>query len=160
MVEEKHLSREEFLKIVENTPLISIDLIAHDPHGKILVGYRQNRPAQNTWFIPGGVIKKGERLANAIQRIAKIELGMEISSGQAHFKGVYEHLYPDNFAAAPGISTHYIVLAYEIYLTTSLVSPPPGQHSKYQWWTPQEILDNPSVHENTKAYFQQDLNKK
>ena len=54
MGKEKHLSREEFLKVVENTPLVSIDLIVQDPQGRILVGYRKNRPAQNTWFVPGG----------------------------------------------------------------------------------------------------------
>jgi len=149
----KHLSREEFLKVVENTPLVSIDLIVYDPDGKVLVGLRKNRPAQNTWFIPGGIIQKNERIAEAIQRISRAELSMEIPFAQAHFKGVFEHLYPDNFAEAPGISTHYIVLAYEICLKSPLVSPPPDQHSEFCWLTPQEILDNPTVHENTKAYF-------
>jgi colanic acid biosynthesis protein WcaH len=156
MAKEKHLNHEEFLKVVENTPLVSIDLIVHDPNGKVLLGYRKNRPARNTWFVPGGVIRKDERIVTAIQRIAKIELGLEISSAQTHFKGVYEHLYPDNFAEVRGISTHYIVLAYEFQLTSPLVSPPPEQHSEYRWLTPQEILDNPTVHKNTKAYFMSD----
>lgn len=149
----KQLNREEFLKVVENTPLISIDLIVFDPDGKILVGLRKNRPAQNTWFVPGGKILKDERIADAIQRISKSELGVEIFSEMAHFKGVYEHLYPDNFAEAPGISTHYIVLAYEVHLRSPPPSPPPDQHSKFRWLTLQEMLEDPAIHKNTKAYF-------
>ena len=153
MAKTKHLNREEFLKVVEHTPLVSIDLIVYNLDGKVLVGLRKNRPAQNTWFVPGGKFLKNERIADAMCRISKVELGVEISALQAHFKGVYEHLYPDNFADAPGISTHYIVLAYEIHMTSTIIEPPPEQHSEYCWLTPQEILDNPAIHENTKAYF-------
>jgi colanic acid biosynthesis protein WcaH len=153
MTKSKHLNREEFLKVVENTPLVSIDLIVYDSEEKVLLGLRKNRPAQNTWFVPGGKIMKDEHIADAIRRISKAELGVEIPITQAQFKGVYEHLYKDNFAEAPGIGTHYIVLAYEIHLTSMPGSPPPDQHSEYRWLTPEEILDDPTVHENTKAYF-------
>jgi colanic acid biosynthesis protein WcaH len=153
MTKPKHLNRKDFLKVVEKTPLVSIDLIVHDPDGKILLGFRKNRPAQNTWFVPGGKIMKDERMADAIRRISKAELGIEIPCEGFQFKGVYEHLYPDNFADSPGISTHYIVLAYETHLTSLLGPPPPDQHSEYRWMTIREILTLPEVHENTKAYF-------
>jgi colanic acid biosynthesis protein WcaH len=153
MAKPKHLNRKDFLKVVENTPLVSIDLIVYDPAGNVLVGLRRNRPAQNTWFVPGGKILKEERIADAIRRISKAELGVEIPFEHFQFKGVYEHLYPDNFAESPGISTHYIVLAYETHLTSLLCSPPPDQHSEYRWMTPREILAHPDVHENTKTYF-------
>jgi colanic acid biosynthesis protein WcaH len=80
-------------------------------------------------------------------------LGMEISIETAQFKGVYEHLYPDNFAGKPGISTHYILLTHEIHLPSPLPSLPNDQHSAYRWMTKQEILEDPAIHENTKAYF-------
>ena len=153
MAKPKPLSREDFLKVVENTPLVSIDLIVFDSEGKVLVGLRRNRPAQNTWFVPGGKILKDERIAEAIQRISRVELGVEISSSQAHFMGVYEHLYPDNFTGKPGVSTHYIVLAYEVHLISPLPLLPPDQHSQYRWLTRQEILESPEIHENTKTYF-------
>ena len=153
MAKPKPLSREDFLKVVENTPLVSIDLIVFDSEGKVLVGLRRNRPAQNTWFVPGGKILKDERIAEAIQRISRAELGVEISSSQTHFMGVYEHLYPDNFAEKPGVSTHYIVLAYEVHLLSPFPQLPADQHSEYRWLTRQEILDSPDIHENTKAYF-------
>ncbi len=130
-----------------------MDLIVYDPNGKILVGFRKNRPAQNTWFVPGGKILKDERFKDAIRRISLAELGVEISLDQAHFRGVYEHLYPDNFAGSPKISTHYIVLAYEIHLLEPLTILPPDQHTDFQWMSIKRILSDPRVHKNTKAYF-------
>jgi colanic acid biosynthesis protein WcaH len=153
MTKPKPLSRQEFLSVVEKTPLVSIDLIVFDPEGKILVGLRKNRPAQNTWFVPGGIVFKDERIAEAIRRISKAELGVEFSPEMMHFKGVYEHLYPDNFAGTSGIGTHYILLTHEIHLTSLLPSLPPDQHSEYRWLTKEEILADPTVHANTKAYF-------
>jgi colanic acid biosynthesis protein WcaH len=44
----------DFKKIVESTPLISIDLVVRNDQGSVLLGKRTNRPAQNFWFVPGG----------------------------------------------------------------------------------------------------------
>ena len=41
------LDPETFLKIVELTPLVSIDLIIQNENGRILLGYRKNRPAKD-----------------------------------------------------------------------------------------------------------------
>ena len=46
-------------------------------------------------------------------RIVDDELGISsMERSAARFYGVFEHRYGDNFAGEPGISTHYIVLAY------------------------------------------------
>jgi len=166
----KRLDKASFLEVVKNTPLISIDLIVSNPTGEVLLGHRVNKPAQHTWFVPGGKILKDEILGQAFQRIARDELELDlhitIAPGGApvldqnnplvreiKFKGVYEHLYPDNFADAEGISTHYIVLAYRIELALPLVNLPPDQHSDYKWWNVQELLKAENVHDNSKAYF-------
>ena len=57
-----HLSDEQFRDLVAYGPLISIDLIVTDAHGRALVGLRRNEPARETWFTPGGRIRKGESL--------------------------------------------------------------------------------------------------
>lgn len=148
-----HLNHTDFLTVVKNTPLVAIDLIVYNPDGEILIGYRKNRPAQNTWFVPGGKIFKDERIAEAIERISLAEIGLSLNLKDCHFKGVYEHLYADNFAGEPGISTHYIVLAYESHLTSTPPPLPVEQHSDFRWVSPTEILAEPGIHPNTKAYF-------
>jgi colanic acid biosynthesis protein WcaH len=147
------LDRKTFLKVVDLTPLVSIDLIVFNVAGEVLLGYRRNRPAVNSWFVPGGKILKDERIPAAIRRISLAELGQELDPALARFKGVYEHLYPDNFADAAGITTHYIVLAHEFLLLPGTQINGDEQHAELRWWTVADLLSAPDVHENTKVYF-------
>ncbi len=145
------LNDSDFLRIVDGTPLVSIDLILRNERGQILLGRRTNRPAQGLWFVPGGRICKNERVAEALLRISKRELGVEIS--QAKLLGVFDHLYPDNFLGAPGVSTHYVVLGMEAAWPAGACVQADDQHDEFKWWTAAEILVSSDVHENTKAYF-------
>ena len=145
------LPAETFDLVVRHTPLVSIDLVVRDARRRLLVGRRVNRPAKDTWFVPGGRIEKDERLAAAFRRISRVELGVEIEIKSARFLGCFEHFYPDNRSGLPGFGTHYVVLAHEI-TGRPLESLPGDQHTAYRWLTDAEALADPDVHENTKAY--------
>jgi colanic acid biosynthesis protein WcaH len=148
------LTEIDFLDVVRLTPLVAIDLIVSDADGRILIGHRRNRPARGTWFVPGGRILKDETLDAAFARIVDAELGIaKLARSSARFEGVFEHHYSDNFAAEPGVPTHYIVLAYALSLGNTQQIGRPDQHSDYLWLTPAELLARADVHENTKAYF-------
>lgn len=146
------LSDSDFLRIVDGTPLVSIDLILKNTEGKILLGRRTNRPAQGMWFVPGGRIRKNERVADALLRISQRELGVAIP--QARLLGVFDHLYPDNFLGAPGVSTHYVVLGMEAAWPADASLKSDDQHDEFKWWTAAEILASGEVHKNTKAYLE------
>ena len=146
------LPRETFDLVVRHAPLVSFDLLVRDAQGRLLVGRRTNRPARDTWFVPGGRIEKDERLAAAFRRITRAELGVEVELEAARFVGYFEHHYPDNRAGLPGFGTHYVVLAHEIAGRT-FASLPNDQHTAYRWLSDAEALADPEVHENTKAYF-------
>jgi colanic acid biosynthesis protein WcaH len=147
------LGHEEFLQVVERTPLVSIDLIVRRTDGRVLLGRRMNEPAKGCWFVPGGRIHKDERIAIAFRRITAAELGKPFDIGDARFIGVFEHLYPTNFAAKPGVGTHYVVLAYELAATDLPEQLPADQHGEFQWFDVERIVTNKAVHENTQAYF-------
>jgi colanic acid biosynthesis protein WcaH len=148
------LSEGDFLDVVRHAPLVSIDLIVTDGNRGILVGQRRNRPAQGTWFVPGGRVRKDELLDAAFKRIVRDELGVaSVERSSSRFYGVYEHLYDDNFAGEPGIGTHYVVLAYALQLSASVPIGRFDQHSGYLWLHTDELLSRVDVHENTKAYF-------
>ena len=152
------LARDEFLDVVSHTPLVSIDLIVHDEAGRYLLGRRVNRPAQNSWFVPGGRIRKNETLDEAFARLAQEELGeASLERSDSQLVGVYEHFYEDNFSGAEGISTHYVVIGYRIRSAMRLPHLPVEQHSDYRWAYAEDIVADPSVHENSRAYFLSDL---
>ena len=151
------LSKETFIQIVKYTPLISIDLIIKNQNGDILLGLRKNEPARGNWFVPGGRIRKNEYIADAFSRISDTELGIELKLSSAKFLGVYEHLYSQNFAQVPDISTHYVVLAYEQFLNSELNDFPLSQHKEFQWWPIDEVLKSDLVHPYTKNYFRKFL---
>lgn len=147
------LPTERFARMVTDMPLVSIDLVVRNPQGDALLGKRLNRPAQGCWFVPGGRIRKDERLPQAFARLSREELGLDIAFETAEFLGVYEHHYPDNFSGT-NFSTHYVVLAYELTLDLSLQALPAEQHGNYRWWPTAALLASSDVHLHTQWYFQ------
>ena len=145
------LEKELFSSIIENTPLISIDLIVKDSEGKILLGQRINKPAKNSWFVPGGRIYKDEKIEDAFKRITKDEIGKEFNISNSSFKGVYQHFYDDN-VFNDNFSTHYIVLGFELVIKEEL-SLGTIQHEKYKWFTQDELLKSDEVYSYVKDYF-------
>ena len=85
------LSDDLFSLVVRHRPIVCIDLLIRDAQGRLLVGLRKNRPAQDTWFVPGGNLRKDERLADGFCRIAKAELGIDLSISTTQFVGAFEH---------------------------------------------------------------------
>ena len=147
------LNPDQFAQAVRLGPLVAIDLLPFNRQGQVLLGLRSKRPAQNSWFVPGGRVHKDERLAAAMERISQAELGQTIVQGQVRFLGVYEHFYSDNFLGDPSFGTHYIVLAYAVDFEAPLENLPAAQHGLYRWFTVEELLAHPDVHPNMKAYF-------
>ena len=147
------LEKRDFLRVVELTPLVAIDLVICSPQRQILMGKRVNRPAQNFWFVPGGRIMKEERLEHAFRRISSVELGVACNIEDARLLNGFTHLYDDNFAGVPDISTHYVVLAYRLDLELDLTRLPAQQHQGYRWIDEDEGKATGDIHANSQAYF-------
>ncbi len=153
MTDPGFLDDRSFAQVVRWTPLVSIDIIIRDASRAVLLGYRTNEPAKNSYFVPGGVIRKNERLANAFQRILTRETGLVAAIETATLIGVFEHIYATNRFGDPGFSTHYVVAAYELSLESRPQIQLDAQHSAMRWMAEVEILSASDIHENTKAYF-------
>lgn len=150
------LNDADFRVVVGATPLVSIDLIVENEAGQVLLGQRLHRPAKGFWFVPGGRVRKNERLDDAFLRLTETELGRAAPRRSAQWLGVYEHLYPDSVFGEGGEApdTHYVVLAYRLRLDADEVHTlPAGQHSRWQWWSPAEALQSADVHPMTQAYL-------
>lgn len=147
--------RERFVELVRDLPLVSVDLVLVRDGREVLLGWRTNRPAQHTWFVPGGRILKDERRADALARVAARELGIvDIHALQPAFLGPFEHFYPDCFAGDIGVSTHYVVLAHRIDVPAGFeISGKDEQHAELRWWPIDAALASPDVHRFTRDYL-------
>lgn len=142
-----------FKTIIENTPLVSIDLVVYNQKGEVLLGKRNNRPAQGYWFVPGGRIQKDESMAIAFKRLTLNELGAEFCISQAELIGPFEHFYSDN-VSLDKFSTHYVVLGYRLVIDDTLLTLPIEQHNQYIWLTVDKLLNHPGVHKHSLWYFE------
>lgn len=146
------LSETDFESVIKNTPLISIDFVIKNDSGDVLLGRRLNNPAKNYWFVPGGRIRKDERIADAFIRLLSEELGRGNDFKASSFIGVYQHFYENNVFNSD-CSTHYIVLAYELLWNIELNKLPRNQHASYEWVNIEKMLLRDDVHQYTKDYF-------
>ncbi|TDO99576.1 GDP-mannose mannosyl hydrolase [Marinomonas balearica] len=147
------MNADKFLEIIDNTPLVSIDIILRNSEGHILLGKRVNKPAEGFWFVPGGRIRKNETLKAAMQRISLVELGFEIDLHHAEMIGAFDHIYDDNFNATDGVNTHYVALGYNVKMDSQNKVKNDSQHSDMVWMSESELINSEHVHSNTKAYF-------
>jgi colanic acid biosynthesis protein WcaH len=149
----RFLSHDELRGIVRLAPLVAIDLVIRNSRNEALLGLRNNEPAKGFYFVPGGMILKGERLAGAFARILKNETNLSGRIEDARLVGAFEHFYDNNRFGDPDYDTHYVVIGYELKLADTAALKMDAQHSELRWWTQSELLDSPQVHDNAKAYF-------
>jgi len=147
--------REQALKALEHSCI-------HNHRNEILLGWRRNQPAKNSWFVPGGRLFKNERINDGLKRVYQAELGVDPVFKQAKFLGVFEMFFDANFAGVKGITTHNISLAYEIKMGSALSEKVlhAGQHSDYSWFALGELMKSQEVHPAVKAYFIQNKHSK
>lgn len=141
----------KFANLVQSAPLVSIDLIIMTEKG-VLLGRRKNQPAKGFWFVPGGRVLKDETIELAVKRISFKEINLEKKLNDLHFIGVYEHFYENSFVSE-NVTTHYVVLAFELECDLSLSSLPSTEHNEYRFFSSNDIENDPLVHSNTKNYF-------
>ncbi len=147
------LPDDNFRTVIASTPLFSMDLIIRNPEGRLLLGKRTNRPAQDFWFVPGGRVMKNETLDKAFERLSQTEIGVVIPRSKASLLDLYEHFYDDCvFGEAP--STHYVVAGYLLDLADQpLLDLPKSQHNEFKWWSPSEMINDNSVHQHSRDYL-------
>ena len=87
-----HLSQTEFEEVFSKVPRLTVEIIIHSPQG-ILLTNRQTEPCKGTWHIPGGTVRFGEYLTDAVHRKAKDELSHDVIIED--FLGYIE--YPSHF---------------------------------------------------------------
>ena len=70
-----------FLLISRLTPLVNVDLlIRHPTDGSVLLTWREDGYHGIGWHIPGGIVRFKETWVQRIHKVARLELGTEVSA--------------------------------------------------------------------------------
>ena len=79
-------------QIVKRLPIVSVEaLIVVD--GALLLVRRNNEPVKGEWWFPGGRIRKGESLEEALRREIVEETGLELDDFELF--NVYSRVFPE-----------------------------------------------------------------
>lgn len=119
-----HIPSKEWEIIVDNVPIVSVDLVVK-MDGGVVLGKRRNKPAKGEWFVPGGRVYKNERLEDAAHRVAMDELSVEIEIEEE--LGVYEHFYEKS--DVDDVGKHYVTRGYTVSVLGQQELIPDEQHS-------------------------------
>lgn len=86
------LSQKEFWEIYKKVPRLTVEIIAKNDKGVYLTE-RNIEPCKGLWHLPGGTVRFGEPLVEAVKRIAKRELGIDVT--ETNLIGYIE--YPSHY---------------------------------------------------------------
>ncbi|MBI3494941.1 NUDIX domain-containing protein [Candidatus Saccharibacteria bacterium] len=75
------LTSEEFRTIYSKVPRLTVEIIVKSEKG-ILLTLRDIEPYKGMWHLPGGTVHFDERLPDAVVRVAKKELGINVMSSK------------------------------------------------------------------------------
>jgi len=131
--------------IVEHVPIPTVDLLVVTDDS-LLLAKRQNEPAKGEWFVPGGRIQKGECLEEAVHRVAREELGVEVVVENE--LGAYDHRYETADVADVG-GKHYVAHGYVVRPQSDTVSLD-NQHTDAKYFGFNSL---PSLHPNVGTYL-------
>ena len=91
--DEHPLSQEEYAAIYAKVPRLTVEIIVKNDAGEIYLTRRAIEPCKGQWHLPGGTVRFGEPLAEAVKRVALRELGIGVTEVQS--KGCIE--YPSHY---------------------------------------------------------------
>jgi ADP-ribose pyrophosphatase YjhB (NUDIX family) len=78
MENEHPLSQAEFDKIYSRVPRLTVEVIFRNYQNETFLTKRSIPPCEGEWHLPGGTVRFGEPLQQAVKRVAKRELGVEV----------------------------------------------------------------------------------
>lgn len=95
----KKLPKEIFDEIYRQVPRLCVEVIIDTPKGIVLTK-RLIPPCVDMWHFPGGTVYMGEKLEEAVSRVANEEIGADVKI--KNMIGIIE--YPELFNYAIGVA--------------------------------------------------------
>ncbi len=80
MAQKHPLTKEEFDQIFGKVPRLTVEVLINTPEGIVMTKIHEG-VLKGKWYIPGGTVRFGEHLTDAVRRVAESELGIEVNVG-------------------------------------------------------------------------------
>lgn len=76
------LTQEEFDTIYAKVPRLTVEVIVKNGANSIYLTKRAIEPCRGQWHLPGGTVRFGETMTEAVKRIAQRELGIDVEQSK------------------------------------------------------------------------------
>jgi ADP-ribose pyrophosphatase YjhB (NUDIX family) len=73
------LPQDEFDRIFSRVPRLTVEVVIASSDRGVLLALRDFGPCKGLWHLPGGTVRFGEPVADAVKRVALDELGLTVS---------------------------------------------------------------------------------
>lgn len=132
-----YLSDKDYEFIYSRVPRLCIDLLLVNPFNEFLLTKRDIPPFQGQWHFPGGRLRMGEVISDAIHRIAGAELGIDTTLLKNELAGFCE--FPSEHM--PEFMQHSVSMVFKIELPADLKVSLDRQSKYFQFFhTAPEIM--------------------
>ncbi len=105
----KFIPPDEYRIILENVPLVCVNVIIPKDN-TVLVVYRLEESAKGEWWIPGGRVYKNEKLGDTAVRIARQEVGLDVTVKK--LVGIYDEMFDKGAIPDLKDGVHYISIIF------------------------------------------------
>jgi 8-oxo-dGTP pyrophosphatase MutT (NUDIX family) len=119
------LTQKEFDDIYSKVPRLTVEIIIINDANQIFLTKRSIEPCIGQWHVPGGTVRFGEQLEDAVKRIARRELGITVTTS----KNVGYIEYPSHFNN--GLDSP-VGIVFEVKSYSGEIDPN-HESSKYGW---------------------------
>ncbi len=120
------LTPDEFRDIYSKVPRLTVEVVIRSPAG-VLLTLRDIEPCRGLWHLPGGTVRFGEKLFDAVRRVAATELGIDVVA--AHPLGYIEYpSHHENGLDSP------VGIAFDVVDYTGVPHPDDGATAT-RWFT-------------------------
>ena len=136
------LPQEEFERIFSRIPRLTVEIVIASSDRGVLLALRDFGPCVGLWHLPGGTVRFGEPLVEAVKRVAQDELGIAVSVGQLLGYIEYPSHYNNGLDSPVG-------LAFRAQTSTADMPDERSLRSRCAWFT--VLPDN--MHEEQKEFL-------
>ena len=139
-----------FHYISRTTPLVNVDLLIKDEHGRTLLSWRNDCYAGKGWHVPGGIVRFKETLESRIEKVAETEIGAVVRFDPVP---IAFHQFIHNERDIRG---HFISILYQCYLSSNFKPENEGlspEDSGYLCWHDSCPFDLLPIHEVYRTYI-------